>query len=317
MLFAATPSGVYRVFDLSSVTIDRVLDTGARQITIGPDNKQVYAATDEGLYVSRDDGASWETLDVPTPDIYSLLVTEDCLYAGARPAAIYTSTEDGDTWSELTGFNDLAADSAWPTNPHRDEAWVRTLATPRATSDLLLAGIEVGGLAISTDSGTSWQECEGVPDDVHQVLCVSSDTWVVSCGTGGPSEQGGVYQTDDRGKTWARRDTGSRPYVRESCYPGRLYTAANRSAPLWNPPDATVLVEDETQQLVSVPYPNEPHSFVISWATTSDTILGGTNDGRILRETDDGWQSLGTIPVGEDDQQASGVTSLAATSSGP
>ena len=312
MLLAATPDGVYRAPKLPFNSVESVLRAGmTRQLLTGKDIPGVFAATEAGLFHTTDSGDTWNDLGVPGGDVYSVLVSDGCIYAGIRPADIYCSTDLGETWTVLTGFRDSSFASSWPTNPHRNHAHVRSLDSPPNKPELLVAGVEVGGLLMSADGGASWRECPSVPDDVHHVLCITTEQWTVSCGTGGPDNCGGVYRTDDMGETWEQLDTGERPYVRESCYHDRLYTAANRTPPLWTPPDATILVEGAEDWLEAVSYPNEPTSFVISWEPTDNHILAGTNDGQILQGQRDEWQCMGTIPVSSDDQQAFGVTSLA------
>lgn len=311
MMLAATPDAVYRVPERQFDVAERVLDAGAvRQLGVADESAAVFAATETGLYRTTDDGDSWVEFNAPVADVYSVLISDGCIYIGARPAGIYRSRDGGETWTELAVFEELAFASSWPTNPHLTHAHVRSLASPQTASGWLIAGVEVGGVVLSSDGGASWRDCPAVPDDVHHALCITADRWVVSCGTGGPEREGGVYQTENRGNTWKRLDTEARPYVRESCYHDRLYISANRTAPSWTPPDATLRVETDSG-FESVSYPGEPTSFIISWATVGDRLLAGTNDGQILQGRKREWVSLGTVPVSQDDQRAYGVTSLA------
>lgn len=310
MLLAGTSDGVYRAPTRPFETADCVLaGPTVRQLRArGP---VVLAATDEGLFRTTDGGASWRNLGLPVGDVYSVLSGEQRLYAGVQPAGILVSA-DGGTWDRQARFERLAAGADWPTNPHHEQACVRSLA---ATGGVLLAGVEVGGLAVSRDGGGTWGMVRAVPDDVHHVLPVTDERWVVSCGTGGPDGEGGVFETRDGGETWTRRDTGPYRYVRESCHHERLYTAGNRTAPLWTPPDAALFVEragqNDERTLEPVQYPGEPAAFVLSWTVLDDGVLAGTNDGRLVRGRDDEWRELGRVPVSEDDQRAFGVRSLA------
>ena len=322
MLLAATSEGVYRADRLPFESVEHVFEDGAvRQLHTDTGGSVTFAATDAGLFRTVDGGDTWRALGVPVADVYSVLATDDRLYAGVRPAGIFVSerreevwnsTARDELWDRLAGFEQLAAASDWPTNPHHESARVRTLASPPGSPDVLLAGVEVGGLVVSFDGGERWHEVPSVPDDVHHVLPITGERWVVSCGTGGPADDGGVFETRDAGETWTRRDTGAYRYVRESCYRDRLYTAGNRTAPLWIPPDAALFVETADSGLESVPYPGVPTSVVISWTTLDDALLAGTNDGRILRGQDDEWREVGAVPVEADDQRAFGVRSLTA-----
>lgn len=312
MLLIATTDGVYRAKGHPPTPTEVVLGIPTRTLHVSESGGRVYAATERGLLESPDDGDSWRSLGLFEAEVYSVLVDGEDLYAGVRPAGLYHSPNGGVSWTRLTSFDDAPGADSWPTNPHRDDAWVRTLATATDATDLLVAGVEVGGVVYSEDAGGTWNACPAVPDDVHQVVCRSETEWVVSCGTGGPRGVGGVFRTTDGGGSWDRLDTGDRPYVRASCHAGRLYTAANRVAPLWEPPDAALLVESDDGTLEAVPYPNEPTSFVLSWAEASDGLLAGTNDGRILYGSGDDWQEVGSVPVSAEDRRFSGIRSLVA-----
>jgi photosystem II stability/assembly factor-like uncharacterized protein len=309
MLFAGTPEGIYRVPEQPFDQAEQVLDTPVRQLQ--SDGDKVVAATDSGLVRTTDGGDSWTNLGVPVTDVHAVECTADAIYAGVRPADLYRSGDGGETWERQEPFRAFAADADWPTNPHRDEAWVRTIASLDGC-EVLLVGVEVGGFLASTDGGESWKQFDEVPDDVHDALPVSRERWVVSCGVGGPDERGGVFETTDGGETWTERDLGPYEYVRESCYQDRLYTAGNRSGPLWTTPETALFVERDGE-FDRVTYPGEPESFVISWATSDEGVLAGTNDGSILRGRGGEWKHLGTVPVAEDDQRAWGVRSLAVT----
>ncbi|MFC7071658.1 WD40/YVTN/BNR-like repeat-containing protein [Halovenus rubra] len=307
MLFAGTPDGVYRVPRQPFDRAEQVFNAPVRQLQ--SDGDGVLAATDAGVVRMTDGGDSWTNLGLA--DVHAVDCTGSAIYAGGRPAELYRSDDGGETWERQESFGSFAADADWPTNPHRDEAWVRTIASLEGR-EILLVGVEVGGFLASTDGGESWKQFDAVPDDVHDVLPISPERWVVSCGVGGPDERGGVFETTDGGVTWTERDLGPYEYVRESCYRDRLYTAGNQTRPLWTPPEAALFVERDGE-LDRAAYPGEPESFVISFATSGADVLAGTNDGAILHGRGGEWEQLGTVPVAEDDQGAWGVRSLAVT----
>jgi hypothetical protein len=308
MLLAGTTEGVYRVPERGFETAEQVLDgVGVRQLDSG--DGAVFAATSAGVKRTADGGAQWTSLEPPIQDVHAVTVSDRTVYAGVQPAGLYSSDDSGETWTAERGFEQVAADSSWPKNPHHTEACVRDIAV---VDETILAGVEVGGLVVSTDARAAFETVDAVPADVHQVLALGSDHWIVSCGTGGPRDHGGVFETTTAGEQWLERDIGTAEYVRESCYSDGLYTSANETAPLWNPPDATLFAEQEGK-LVSQQYPGEPESYVISWATSGDSLFAGTNDGAILRGPG-AWERLGTVPVAADAKQAWGVRSLVVVS---
>ncbi|MFT4947723.1 MAG: hypothetical protein ACI8TL_001972 [Natronomonas sp.] len=303
-MLAGTDSGVYRVPERRFEGAEQVLGgVGIRQLDSG--DGVVFAASGSGVIRSTDGGKRWETVGPPVEDVHAVTSTERGVYAGVQPARLYVSDDSGETWTAQAGFEAVAAGSSWPNLPDRTEACVRDIAV---VDDTILVGVEVGGLVVSTDGGASFEAVGSVPADVHHVLAVGSSHWIVSCGTGGPGGHGGVFETTTAGDRWVERDIGTAEYVRESCYRDCLYTAANETAPLWDPPDATLFAERDGT-LAPRQYPGGPESYVISWATGADHIFAGTNDGAILRGPGE-WERLGTVPVSAEAQRAWGVRSL-------
>lgn len=300
-VLAATQGGLYRITD----SVECTLDGQGRQVTASGDT--AYAATGDGLYSSGDAGRSWQRVDAPADDLYSVTVTDDGLLVGSRPLAVHRRS-DGE-WTELTGLCDLGDREKWPTPSFRDEAWARSLAVDGGH---LLVGVEVGGLGVRDPDG-AWRSVgplESDPeatqrrDDVHHVAAHSPGEWVLATGAGS-------YRTTDAGESWSRLDTGARRYTRAvRLHDGRLFAGVNDSPPRWTPPDAA-LYAGPPGELERVPYPGESERFVISWASDGDALYAGANDGAIVRLTDTEVRKVASVPVADDARTAYGVRSLA------
>src|SRR5699024_7818863 len=146
------------------------------------------------------------------------------LYAGTHPAQLYISVDDGETWIECDGLQDLPSREDWHTPRHRNEAHVRSLDTHADAPERVIAGIEVGGVHVSEDEGETWTErSAGVQNDVHHVLVSDAETYIAACGDG-------LYRTRDAGQSWTRLDGNvDHRYFREAfAVDGRLYAAAAR-----------------------------------------------------------------------------------------
>jgi photosystem II stability/assembly factor-like uncharacterized protein len=298
-----TRDGVYRAANVPIGDVDHVLDSGnTLRVRTFPAVDGVFAATETGLYRSADDGQTWKHLDVPREEVYSVVGSPDGkrLYAGTHPAHLSVSTDHGDTWNELDGFQDLPSRDQWHTPRHRNEAHVRSLGVYPATADRVIAGVEVGGVHISDDAGDTWTERrDGVHNDIHHVLVLGSDEYVASTGNG-------LYRTRDAGRSWIRLDTGlDHRYFREAfALDDRLYAAAARSSPgTWRGETGAdaILAEssDGGETFETVSYPGHPEEVVLAWTAVDGTAVAGTNDGRLIsRDSDETWSDVGQVSAG-------------------
>lgn len=299
-LLLGTGGGVYRAPEGRVDDATRVLEVDrVMRVRRFPAADGTFACSRHGLHRSTDDGRTWTDLGGPREEVYSVLVAPDGdrWYAGTHPAHLYASDDGGDSWHELEGFQTLPSRETWHTPRHRNEAHVRSLGAHRDAADRVVAGVEVGGVHVSEDRGGRWSERrEGVQHDVHHVLVRGPETYVASCGNG-------LYRTASAGRSWTRLDEGlDHRYFREAmAHDGRLYAAAARGPPgTWDGEagaDGGLFVADG-DGLRSVPYPGQPEEVVLAWAVADDRPIAGTNAGRVLREGEDGWETVGRVPEG-------------------
>jgi photosystem II stability/assembly factor-like uncharacterized protein len=215
-LHLATHSGWYR-FERKGedwLPVERGLSYwSATCLAVDPqDPERVYIGTERsGIFISHDGGDSWKRADpnVPRLGVTSLLAAEGMLLVGTVPAALYRSSSGGG-WKEIEELRRGTAGSNFPPNPDLGSR-TRHLAIDPKVASRLYAGIEVGGMLLSDDGGSSWRPAnDGLSDpDVHQVFpCARTANLVVAaCG------EEGVFRSRDRGTHWERvTPTGPRAY---------------------------------------------------------------------------------------------------------
>lgn len=322
-LLVGTDAGVFRATDLPVEPDDaeRVLEGRTTELKRDGNTDAVFAATTDDLYRSGDEGRTWQPLAVPGADrdVWSVLPTDGTLFAGTNGPALYRSIDGGESWTALSGFLELPSRERWMSPVDPDRARVRTLASPPDVPDRVVAGIESGGVHISDDGGDTWTDRQAdSPDDVHHVLALGPEEYLVAAGflgLGGDeraSAPGGLHRTTDAGATWERLDADhEHTYIRRvAVHDGRLYHCGSRTPPpAWrdgNGADAALFEapsgEDSFER---VPYPGEPRELVLAWTTVDGALVGGTGGfvapdsgerGRLIRRTDGEWETAGRVP---------------------
>jgi len=267
-LYAATGDSVARLDETGgSWSVQLTLPgSGAQCLAVDPtDSDTVYAGlADGGLRRSSDGGRTWVDCGLPAPQVFSVAISaaDGAVYAGTEPSALYRSDDRGESWRELTGLLELPSRPTWSFPPRPWTSHVRWIAPSPQDADVLLAGIELGGLMRSTDGGETWQDQRpGSQPDVHSLA------WHPQVeGRAYEAGGGGAAWSNDGGDTWAPADDGR----------DRHYT--------WS-----VAVD-----------PLDPELWYVSASTgpfAAHGMRGGDPQAHIYRRRDGGWDTLaGGLP---------------------
>jgi len=144
-----------------------------------------FAATDEGLFASHDQGITWFGVPFSTQDlpVNSVRVSRD-----GRKVRIVSSRA-------MVFSDDAGASWQWHDLP-LDSGGVIRLEIPDASTALAVAAT---GLYISHDAGMTWRRAQsGLPQVTVSDLFVGPQVWLVSV------QSGGLYLSEDQGANWAR-----------------------------------------------------------------------------------------------------------------
>ena len=268
-----------------------------------------------GLYRSADGGRTWALVTGMTAPAARTIgpdpLVEGALLCGTEPARIFRSTDEGLSWVELDGLGALPAHEEWylPYSPRAGA--VRNVYAPPEAGGELLASVEVGGLARSTDGGATWSiEPVGPNDDIHQVTGHPGDAarlWT-SLGYAALRSRrrddaspalGGVGRSQDGGRTWdvlhtdytrstivppARPDlvlSGPAPEVGRS---GRIEVSAD-AGESWQPAAGGI----------DAPMPDMVELFVVA---PDDSVYAVCSGGRLLRSAPGPWRWTSALPAG-------------------
>jgi hypothetical protein len=171
------------------------------------DPETLYAGLRErGVRRTTDGGRNWVDCGLPEPGVFSLAVSaaNGAVYAGTEPSRLFRSDDRGESWRELDGLLELPSRPTWSFPPRPWTSHVRWIAPSPHDVDLILVGIELGGLMRSTDGGESWQDHRpGAQPDVHSLAWHPRDR-----GRAYEAGGGGAAFSEDAGETWHSADEG-------------------------------------------------------------------------------------------------------------
>jgi hypothetical protein len=209
-LYATTGAELARLQEADGRwTVERGLrSSGAQCLAVDPtDPDTVYVGLREGgVRRTRDAGGSWVDCSPPEDAVFSLAVSaaDAALYAGTEPSRLFRSDDRGESWRELESLLELPSRPTWSFPPRPWTSHVRWIAPSPHEPELLLVGIELGGLMRSCDGGASWQDHRpGAQPDVHSLA------WHPRvAGRAYEAGGGGAAFSVDGGETWQPADDG-------------------------------------------------------------------------------------------------------------
>lgn len=225
-VLAGTSRGVFLLNDGST---QPVLESRGVRDLFHLDGR-TFAGTGDGLWVSDDGGRSWSGPHIEGREIWQVRAgASGRLFAGTQPAGLFRSDDRGDTWNEIESFAQVPEAQGWcvPLDPPL-EGRARAIVVDATNDDRLWVGVEVGGIARTTDGGDTWSVALPYDNpDLHMLYAQPGEPDVIYASTGygrfdhiAEELEGnaGVLRSDDGGDTWNYAWAGITPrYSRPMC----------------------------------------------------------------------------------------------------
>jgi photosystem II stability/assembly factor-like uncharacterized protein len=287
-------------------------ERGARCLAVDPrDPDTLYVGTsDEGLFKSLDGGKSWEgLLGIEHPRVTAVAVSpvDGAVYAGTEPSTLFVSRDGGGSWRELEEMRKLPSQPTWSFPPRPWTSHVRAIALSHTDPELVVVGIELGGILRSIDGGETWQDQRpGAQPDCHS-LCAHPEAPELIYEAGG----GGFARSTDFGDSWESVDGGmglhyvwglavdtkdpSLVYASAAPGPYRAHGRGASGAAIYRK------VGEEPWQATLEGLDDFPYALCPD-PETQGTVYAGLGNGTILRGEDAGgsWEEVARLSPGLD-----------------
>ena len=250
-VYAGTNNGVFRSTDLgetwtatnTGITSNSVLSLA--QFPAGSaDSSYIFAGTNGGIFCSKDNGSTWRACGLPNDQFSSnsfLAASGSMLLAGSgymkassdkfghsigwqgniNGSVIFLSTDNGSTWTEadlgLAGLN-------------------TRLGSLIVNGSDIFAGTYPGGVFISTNGGTSWENSSFGMNNTNVHALVASESYIFAGTTGG-----GVNISMNNGLNWTASNFGLTDITiyalaisGSNLFAGTLMKTGSQNIPIYN-----------------------------------------------------------------------------------
>ena len=267
----------------------------------------------DGMYKSTDQGRSWTHIGLAAsrqisavrvhpsnPDVVYVAVQGD-RWKGTTDRGIYRTTDGGKSWTQalkgenaFSGASDLSMDA---TNPRILYA---AMWDHQRTPWMVRSGGAGSGIWKSVDGGDTWKRAqEGLPKLVGKIGVSVSPANPDRVFAIVESENGGLFRSDDAGKTW-RQMSGDRLIQTRSWYYMNVTADPKNADVVWVSNAPLLKSIDGGRTFANVPATHgDNHGLWIS--PTNPNYLINANDGGASISLDGGksWSSQDNQPTSQ------------------
>lgn len=185
-------------------------DEDLRCLATDPLNPNViYAGTQgNGVLRSDDRGVTWRPAGLSGQIVKAIAPSRHepgTVYAGAKPATMFVSRDGAKSWTELEAFRRIPGRWWWFSPAEKPfSAYVQAIALSPTAPNLIVVGVELGGVVRSTDGGQTWTgHRRGAVRDCHSLAFhTTNGDWVYEAGGGGAA------LSRDAGQSWRQPKAG-------------------------------------------------------------------------------------------------------------
>jgi hypothetical protein len=199
-------------------------------------SSNIFAGTNDGIYLSTNNGLNWNQTGLDNYTINSLRLSGSYIFAGTTNWGFYLSTNNGLNWTSTLsnrtiftitniGANVFAGSTVtygvyyssnnglnWSTNTPVNNKSVLSLAVNGSN---IFAGTGLGGVYLSTNNGQNWTQVGLNNKSVFSLITSGTNLFAGVSTTGaGNDYEYGIYLSTNNGQNWIEKNQGFNGYPR-------------------------------------------------------------------------------------------------------
>ena len=185
---------IQKIYEITEYSADNLLNGKDIRSIVSNSSGDVFAATRGTIFQSKDNGETWDRLNIDVGIVTIAVNSIDQLFAGSIGSGVYRSVDNGVSWQQLT-------------NGLHDTLWAKALAIN--DSDHIFLGTEENvwrrwSIFRSTDNGDSWVKVNnGLSRNTVTSIEVDHEGNLFAATLGS-----GVFRSFNNGDLWEESNSG-------------------------------------------------------------------------------------------------------------
>lgn len=273
-------------------------------------------AAGSGLWKSTDAGTTWKNIGLADSKHISRIrihpKNPDLVYVAAmgnlwkanETRGIFRSSDGGQTWKKILYINDKAGAADLVLDPNNPRIMYASIWNMSRNGYRMDSGGPDSKLWKSTDGGETWENLsdkQGMPKGINGIIGVtispknSNRIWAIIEN----QEAGGVYRSDDAGKTWAKINQ-DRALLQRAWYYCRIYADSQNEDLVYVMNVSYGISKDggKTFELKNAPH-GDHHDLWIDPDNNQRMIIGDDGGAQVSNDGGNNWTTYHNQPTAQ------------------